>query len=187
MDPVSIIMGGMAIAGTLTSIFGANDAADTSKQIYGISQQIAGVEQQENYQKYLAMVYQNNRQQMEMLRKAQQVRSAAQAASLNAGAFYGSGRKGGEAQTSAQAGWNTEGLSLSLQTGTALYNNANQISALQAQQAGLQGRIASDQGQIAIGNAITGAAGPIGRLGGEAWGAYNTWQKNQTDWNNFGY
>lgn len=159
------IMGAItSLVGIGTSVYASEKEAGLSQQYYGLSQEISQTEGQENYQRYLAMIYGNNRQQMENLRKAQQTQAAAREASVGAGAQFTSAAAGAQSQISAQAGWNTEGLSQARQTGTALYNLSNQITGLQTQQAGIQTQMADWQGIAAIGQGITQAGQVIGKL-----------------------
>jgi hypothetical protein len=180
MDPVTAIMGITSLIGLGTSLFGtaksvgaSQQAAGISSQIYGVEGQIVGVEQQQNYQKYQAMLYGSQRQEMENLRKTQQSMAQVRSNAVNSGAQFGSEPKTGEGAAAAGGAFNTGGLLQSLKTGTAMYGLSNQITGFQETEAGLksqlataQGNVAAGQGIASMGSAITGASGPLGRLGG---------------------
>jgi hypothetical protein len=175
-----MIMGITAAAGLATTLFGTTKSVDASQQaagisgqIYGVEGQIVGVEQQENYQKYLAMLYGSKRQEMENLRKTQQSVASISSNAVNAGAQFGSEPNVGKGAAVAGGAFNSGGLLQSIQTGTAMYGLSNQITGLQETEAGYksqlataQGNIAAGQGIASFGSALTGASGPLGRLGG---------------------
>jgi len=121
MDPISMMMAASAVVGIGMQLFGTEKSVDVSKQISAVQSQIYGVEQQENYQKYLQMLYGSQRQEIQNLRTAQQVRAQALAGGVFDNAQYGSGVKGGEGGASAGGAWNNLGVSQAVQTGTALY------------------------------------------------------------------
>ena len=168
MDPISMMMGATALVGIGMQLFGTEKSVDYSKQISAVQSQIYGVEQQENYQKYVQMLYQSQRQEIQNLRQVQQVRSASLAAGVSQGAQYGSGVKGGQSAASAEGGFNALGISQAVQTGSALYGLTSQETALNQMRTTIQGNLASAQGVQAFGSALTGASGAIGKLGGQA-------------------
>lgn len=182
MDPVTAIMGVTALVGLGTSLFGSSKASSANKtlaaessQYYGLSQQIAGVQIQENYQQYLAMVYGSQRQEMENLRKTQQQIARVSNAGMTAGGggFQTSAVGEGTGAAAAQGAFNTGGLSQSVQSGQAMYGLTSQQTMLQGQQAGIQSQMAMAQGQVAsaqgiqqLGAGIMQAAQPFGKIGG---------------------
>ncbi len=167
MDPITMMMGATALVGIGMQLFGADKSADYSKQISAVQSQIYGVEQQENYQKYVQMLYQSQRQEIQNLRQVQQARSASLAAGENQGAQYGSGVRGGQSAASAEGGFNALGISQAVQTGNALYGLTSQETALNQMRTTIQGNLATSQGIQSLGAGITGASGPIGRMAGQ--------------------
>lgn len=164
----------MAIAGILSGIAGlvgvgisyaaAEDEANQQKQYYGVGKQIVGVQQQENYQRYLAMQYSSQRQNLENLRNVQKTIAASTNFAANAGGTFGSSLSEARGATKAQGAFNTSGISLGVQSGQTMYGLSNQQTNLQMQQADIMTNIATDKGQEALGNAIISASGAFGRM-----------------------
>jgi hypothetical protein len=190
MDPITAIMGITALTGLGTSLFGSSSAVSANKtlaaessQYYGLSQQIAGVQQQENYQQYLSMIYGSQRQEMENLRKTQQQIARITSANANQG---GAGRQSsaeaaGTGAAAAGGAFNTGGLLQSIQSGQAFYGLTSQQTMLQGQQSGIQSQMATAQGQVAsaqglqqLGSGIMQAAQPFGRIGGSLYAQMTT-------------
>lgn len=222
MDPISAILGvtslvglGFKIAGTSQQVGAAQATAGQLTQLgyakAGIGAQEAeasraysatqtgqqvqqiGYEQQVEQQRRTMMELSNQRQSMENLRQTQKMASYGKAAAANQGALQTSGYGGGQAQTTAEGGYNALGLSNSLETGRNVFDlnaliSGNRISqaysklAFNTQQAGFQTQLsnlggmesavraqgaadaASAQGMSSLGGDLMSMAGPMSKL-----------------------
>jgi hypothetical protein len=170
MDPFTLAFAGGAIVSGISSIFGAGDAKKQAQ----ISQQVAGIEGQQNQVRRQAMEISSQRQQTENIRNAQLARSMSLNSATQQGAQFGSGYAGGQAQISGDANYNALGISQNLMAGEKMFNYDDQISRLKAQSADVQGDQAMWQGIGQFGNSIMGAAGKFGNLMGGPQGFGNT-------------
>lgn len=184
MDPIT---GAIAIAGLGMQLFGAGgalssglSASDFAKQESQVSQDITGLQGQENDQRQLAMQISARRSQTESIRKAQLAGATGQAAAVNQGGQFSSGDAGGQAQASSEGRFNVQGTQQQEDIGNALFGiqrniTAKQImmSSLQGQQASAQGQAALFQGIASIGGSLAGSAGPAGNLLGNFFGNQN--------------
>lgn len=181
MDPIT---GAIAIAGLGMQLFGAGgalsgglSAADLASQESQVSQQITGLQQQENNQRQLAMQISARRQQTEMTRKAQLASSQGLASGVNQGAQFSSSVQAGQQQATSEGDYNLQGSNQNLEIGNQLFGIQNQITGKQIQMSGLQGQQASAQGQAAIfsgigsiGGSLANSAGPLGNILGNWFG-----------------
>jgi hypothetical protein len=122
------IGGAIGLAGLATDIFGTEQASKYAGQVTQANINIAGIQQQENEQRRLAMQINANRQQTEQIRQGQLKASQAQAAAVNQGGQFSSGAAGGQAQIAGQTAYNLEGIGQNLQIGNTLFDLSNQQS-----------------------------------------------------------
>lgn len=155
MDPITAAI---SIAGLGMSLFGTVKGAGVASQEAAVSQQITGLQQQENSQRQLAMQISARRQQTEIMRKTQMAQAQGLAAGVHQGAQFGSGVAGGQAQATSEGAFNLQGINQNLQIGEALFGLQNQITGKQGMMAGLQGQASTDAGIAAAGNSLMGSA-----------------------------
>lgn len=184
MDPITAAIG---VAGLGIQLFGAGgalssgmSAAGFASQEAGVSQEITGLQGQENQQRQLAMQISARRQQTETTRKAQMASAQGLAAGVNQGAQFGTGVQAGQQQATSEGTYNLQGINQNLEIGNALFGIQSQITGKQIQMSGLQGQQASAQGQAAmfsgigaIGGSLAGSAGPLGNILGNWFGNKN--------------
>jgi hypothetical protein len=172
MDPISMITAASAVIGIGMSLFGSNKAAQASAQIAQDSSQIEGLDEQVNAQRKQQMVLESNRQQLQDIRNQQKARSMAESSAVNQGAQLGSGLPGGYGQISGETNTNILGVSQNRQIATNIFGDYDQIDTLKQQIAQLEGSQAGDKGFAAIGSAIAGGSGTIGKIGGQLLGMF---------------
>lgn len=161
MDPLSL---GLGIVGLGMQLFGGASAADEAKQQAALSNQVSGIQQQENSQRQEMAEIQSRRSSMEVYRNAQRARSTALSTATNQGAQMGSGLSGGYGQISGQADTNLLGISQSILASRQKFAEDTQINGLSQQIRTSQGNQAEDQGISSLGGAISGSAKTFGSL-----------------------
>jgi hypothetical protein len=162
MDPLTI---GLQAVGIGMQIFGAMGASSNAHKAADINKGIAGDEMQINAQKQIQMEMSARRQQMEIMRQAQQKGAQATAAATNQGAQFGSGLQGGLAQVQDQAGFNSQGVTGNLAIGENIFGINNDISNKKMQLSDVQSSQATDQAWASLGGSIVSNAGTIGNIG----------------------
>jgi hypothetical protein len=141
---------------------GASSAAGAAAQA---SENIAGLDIEENNVRQKMMEVTARRQSMQVVRNEQRARAQATQAAVNQGAQYGSVLPGAFGGIQGQAGVNLLGISQNLQAGEQMFSLDNQINQQKMAQAAAQGQEATYQGWGQFGNFLSGNAGKIGNLG----------------------
>lgn len=161
---------GIGLAGSLFEGMKESKIAD---QEAGVSQQIAGYEEQITRQRQQQMMLFSQRQQMENFRNVQKARAQGMSAAVNAGAQFGSGIAGAQSEAAAQGGQNQRNLGQDLQIGQNIFGLTDQIDSSKMQLSSLQGSMASAQGMGAIfggmsglGQGLLGGSNSLGHLFG---------------------
>ena len=161
MDPIT---GFMAIAGLGVSLFGSTEASGYQKQAAQVSQNITGLEEQENQQRQLAMNISARRQSVQALRTAQQASARGEAAAANQGGLQSSGFQGGQAQATTGGAFNILGIQQNQDIGNQMFGIQGQISQQQILQSQLQSQASTYSGIASIGSALSQSAGPLGNI-----------------------
>ena len=141
---------GLSIFGTLGGMKAASAESSISQNQIGHEEQIEQLKQQQ-------MVLQSNRQSIQNLRDVQKAQAMGKAAAAQGGALFGSGYAGGQSQAAAKGAYNAEGISQNLQIGQSIFAQNYAIDQDKIQMAQQQGRLATSQGEQAIGGDILGA------------------------------
>jgi hypothetical protein len=152
-----------AITGTLGlgfDIAGGIMGMNAAKEEANISNEMAGVQLQENATRRASMEMEAQRSSMQQLRQAQQARSYALAGSTKEGSQFGSGLQGAYGSIEGQSNTNLSGISYNLQQGERMFQLSDQMAGLQAAMAQAQGKASSAAGLSAIG----GGLGGLGKL-----------------------
>lgn len=155
---------GLEAIGAAGSIYEGLKESNIANQQAGLSQNMAGLEEQITQQRQQQMVLFNQRQQMENFRNSQRVRAQGIAASVQSGAQFGSGTVGAQSAQASQQGQGQRNLSQDLGIGNKIFGLTYGIDEDKMQMAGLQGQMASAQGIGAIFGGISGMGS--GMLGG---------------------
>jgi len=166
MDPISLAISAVGLG---VSLFGSHKQSQIAGQEAQVSNQMIGVEQQQNDLRQQVMNLSARRSQMEVLRNAQRARAMAVQAGANQGASYGSGLAGGLASVTDQAAYGLQGIGLQQQAGNQMFGYDRTISGYKQQLATLKGQEASAQGVSSLGGAIMKAGPMIGPLAQQAW------------------
>jgi hypothetical protein len=170
MDPITGMLG---IAGAGLSVYSALMGSSAAKQSANISSQIAGVQEQENQQRQLAMQISARRQQTEIIRNTQRARAMSLTTASNQGAAFGSGLSGAQAGIQGQGAYNLQGVNQQLQVGNAIFGMDSQIDQYKVQLAQLGGQEATYSGLGALGGALGRSAGPLGNMAGNVSGLFS--------------
>lgn len=162
---MAAITAAILAAGAVTSAYGGFKASQAAKGASQASQNIAGLEEQQNQVRKQQMELTANRNQMEILRNAQRSRSLALNNATSQGAQFGSGLSGGYGQIAGQTGINSLGISQNLALGEQNFGLDTQISGQKISKFGYESQQATDTAIAGFGKTISGLAGPIGNLG----------------------
>lgn len=162
MDPITL---GISAVGLGLSLWGQSKASEDAAQVAQLERQKFGVEQQVNAQRQQQMELSARRQQLEIFRNTQRARAMGLNAAVNQGAQYGSGLAGGQASTTSQGLFNSQGVNQNLQIGRNIFGLNDKISSLNMQESTVKGKQAEDQGWASLGGSILSNAGTIGNLG----------------------
>ena len=141
---------GLSIAGTLSGMKAASAESAISINQVGHEEQIEQLKEQQ-------MILQSNRQGVENLRNVQKAQAMGKAAAANQGALLGSGYAGGQAQAAAKGAWNAENLSQNLQIGKGIFAQDFAIDQEKIAMSQQQSKLATSQGEMAIGGDILSA------------------------------
>lgn len=171
MDPISAILGGVGIA---TELYGADKAKKVESTISADQQGILADEQAENDVKQRAVAMMAQRKSIQSVREAQMSAARSRAASTNAGAQFGSGAKQGEQMAASGNAYNQETISQDLQSANQMFTLDRGINALKSQIGMQSTSLSNDEGIMAIGGSILGAAGPLGKLAGGLGGGWSS-------------
>lgn len=166
MDPftaISAISGGVGLG---MKIFGGMSASEQANKAYGIEKNIAGLEQQVNDQRRVAMELSGRRQQMETFRNAQRLRAQGINAAVNQGATMGSGLKGSLAENTSQLGFNMQGINQNLSVSRNIFGLNDQISGQKLQLADVKSKMNTDMGWASLGGSLLQSSGTIGNVAG---------------------
>jgi len=165
MNPLEI---GLDVVGFGMQAFGAFGAASAAHQEADISKGIAADEQQISDQKRQQMELEARRSTLQQFRNIQRLRAQATAAAVNQGANFGSGLKGGLAETTNEGLFNAQGIQQNLKFGENIFNINSDISSKKMQLADVQASMATDQAWMSLGGALMKNSGTIGNLGKNA-------------------
>lgn len=177
MDPLTL---GIGAVGLGLKLFGGLGASSAQSAAYGLQQQEAQSEMQIESQKQQAFTLQTQRAQMENFRNVQRQRAAGLNASVNQGAQFGSGMKGGQAQAQDQGGVNDLGMRQNLQISQNIFAQTQAINQDKIGISGYQSTAATDQGIAGLGGTLMSGAGTMSNIAG----AGGAWFKNQNFGNN---
>lgn len=161
MDPIT---GFTALAGLGISLFGSTEASGYQQQAAKVSQNITGLEEQENQQRQLAMNISARRQSVQALRTAQQASARGEAAAANQGGLQSSGFQGGQAQATTGGAFNILGIQQNQAIGNQMFGIQSNISQQQILQSQLQSQASTYSGIASIGSALSQSAGPLGNI-----------------------
>jgi hypothetical protein len=172
MDPISAILGGVGIA---TELYGADKAKKVESTIAADQQGILADEQAENDVRQRAVAMMAQRKSIQSVREAQMAGARSRAAAVQGGAQFGSGAKQGEQMAMSGNAYNQETISQDLQSANQMFSIDRGINALKSQIGMQSTSLSNDEGIMAIGGSILGAAGPLGKLAGSGgWGMSNS-------------
>lgn len=115
----------VAIAGLAATLVG------TGTQVYGQTQQTAATKKAEDLRQQ-QMEFNQQREQRQIVRKAQAARATAVSNAVGAGAEYGSGLQGGEAQITSDAGAQRVAGRTNLSIGEGLFEANKQLAEAKA-------------------------------------------------------
>ena len=158
------ITAGIGLAGIGTSLYGAISGFNTAKDISNLSGENAESEIAINSWRQQQVQLTAQRQQMENFRNVQRTRAMGMASAVQSGAQFGSGIAGAQSSESAQGAQNTRNTNQNLGIANNIFGLTNQIDQNQVAISGLQGQLATDQGIMAVGSALTGSAGTFGKI-----------------------
>lgn len=161
MDPITL---GIGLVGLGTSAFFGQRASEDAKAVSANEQQQFGLQKQVNDQRQGAMELSARRQQLETFRNTQRQRAMGLNAAVGQGAQYGSGLPGGQADTTNQGLFASQGISQNLQIGRNIFGLDNQITDLKSQESQLKSDQATNQSWASLGNSIMSNAGTIGKV-----------------------
>lgn len=172
MDPITLMMGATSAIGLGMKLFGSSGASSAAREVADASQQIAGLETQENAQRKQQMILTSQRQQIQNVRNSQMARSMALTSATAQGAQFGSGLGGGIGGISGQTSTNYLANSQNLQIGENIFGLDDKINAQKQRIAQAQGNMASSQGLSSMGGDIMGFAGSFSRIAGMGGGLF---------------
>lgn len=146
-----------AVAGTATSIYGA-------EQQGAAQQQMLAVQAKEQEQRKNLFEIEQQRKRVEDLRNAQQASSVSRSRAVNQGAQFGSGLLGGLAEIKGESNYNILGIEQNTQIGENLFSLDNQLT--QAKIASAQAVTTQSIGSslTSFGGSIVNSMGNIGKL-----------------------
>lgn len=155
MNPFMAIGGIAALFGLGETISGANEASSAARQEAAISGNIANIQIKENSVRQQAMELSAQRQKIEIARQVQLSQAKNLAAATNQGGQFGSGLSGGQAQATTAGAFQSTGINQNLMLGREMFGFDTQIDQQKIAMAGAQSDLATAQGKMAIGGAIT--------------------------------
>lgn len=155
---------GLGLAGLGIDLLGSQQASKAAAASAQSSMQIAGLEEQQNQQRQLAMQISARRQQTETIRNAQRQRALSQTTAANQGASMGSGAAGAYAGIQGMAAYNLQGTNQNLQIGNTLFGLDAQISTQRIAMAQDQSSQASASGLSSLGGALMKSAPMLASL-----------------------
>lgn len=179
MDPITA---GIGIVSLGMQLYGGMGASSAAKQASGIQQNIAGLDEQANAQRQVAMEVDSRRKSLENFRQTQQTMALAKNNAVGSGSQFGSGYAGGKAQVMDQGLFNEQGINQNLQIGEKLFSIDNQVDEQKKALAGVQSTMATDQGISNFGAALGKSAGTISNIAGAASSgvtSFGNWVGNQ--------
>jgi hypothetical protein len=162
----TIVGGASALGGLGLEAFGMISAQQSEEQAAQASENITGIQIQENNLRQQMMEVQSRRQQMQVLRNAQSQRAQAQTVATGQGAQFGSGIQGAMGNVQGAGVTSLVGINQNLQAGEQMFGYENQISQQQFALAQAQGSLATAQGYSAMGGALMGSVTPLTKLFG---------------------
>lgn len=170
MDPITLTMAAISIAGLGLEMFGGSKAAKKEKEAAGISRQMAGLELEGEAIRHKSMELSSRRQQAEIFRTSQRARAIALAAATSQGAQFGSGLSGGYGQIAGQTGVNLTGVWQNQMLAEDMFGVNSRISAARMQMAGVKSEQASAMGMMSLGGSLMKAGPTLGAMSGSVFG-----------------
>lgn len=154
----NIFSAATGIAGLGLSLYGGIEASKAAKQEADIEKQMAGVEIQQDAVRRSGMELSASRQQIEQVRREQSARALSLSTAAAQGSQFNSGVQGAAGDVSGQTDFNRIGISQNLAFGEKMFDLNGMLDQLKMQKADVQSSMATDQGIMSFGSALTGAA-----------------------------
>jgi hypothetical protein len=154
-----------SIAGLGLEAFGTMGASAAAGREAQASENIAGIEMEQDAVRRQAMELMTRRQNLQVLRTAQQQRAYSTAAAVSSGSQYGSGLQGAYGSISGTETTSLQGLSQNLMQGEQMFNLNAQINQQKIAQAQAGSDLATSQGMASLGGDILGLVGNQGFQG----------------------
>lgn len=160
--PAAPIVGGIGLG---LELFGGIEKQEgAQKQTAAQIAEITDEEKQDSLRR-TAMEVSGRRQQMQVLRNAQQAKSLALQNATNEGAQFGSGLQGGYSQIAGQSGNNLLGINQNLQSGEQMFDLNAMISQQKINYAQAGGQINMGTGISSLGSGLMSSMGALKTLG----------------------
>lgn len=166
----SLAIGATGLAMQMKGAKQTQQAAETGAiEVSAAQEKIIGDEQQVEAQKNQLMHLEAKRKQMDLLRSAQKARAMSLATATAAGSQYGTGLQGAYGEVQGQYNTQATGIGQNLQIGENIFGINALMSQHKIEMARAQGRAgmnaAQGAGTSAMGSALLGSAGLIGKIG----------------------